>query len=192
MDEVKPKISIGIPAFDAEKTIEKIIESILNQTIQDFEVIISDNASKDKTLEICKKYAKNDTRIKIFSQEKNMGPYWNYDFVLQKAQGEYFVWFATDDEHGKTFLEKNLKELEENQNSVASISNVEYFGKNLDKIIENGYFQNLKNKFKYKFDKKTKFNQVFPSNGKFEKRATLYLRMDRSTALYSLFRSVSK
>ena len=189
MDKVKPKISIGIPAFNAEKTIEKIIKSILNQTIQNFEVIISDNASKDKTLEICKKYAKNDTRIKIFSQEKNMGPYWNYDFVLQKAQGEYFVWFATDDEHRKTFLEKNLKELEENQNSVASISNVEYFGKNLDKIIENGYFQNLKNKFKYKFDKKTKFNQVFPSNGKFEKRATLYLRMDRSTAFYSLFRT---
>jgi glycosyltransferase involved in cell wall biosynthesis len=67
MDKVKPKISIGIPAFNAEKTIEKIIKSILNQTIQDFEVIISDNASKDKTLEICKKYAKNDTRIKIFS-----------------------------------------------------------------------------------------------------------------------------
>ena len=189
MDKVKPKISIGIPAFNAEKTIEKIIKSILNQTIKDFEVIISDNASEDKTLEICRKYGENDRRFRIFNQGKNMGPYWNYDFVLEKAQAEYFVWFATDDEHGKTFLEKNLEELEKNKNSVASISNVEYFGKNLDRIIENSYFQNLKNKFKYKFDKKTKFNQVFSSNGTFEKRATLYLRMDRSTAFYSLFRT---
>jgi glycosyltransferase involved in cell wall biosynthesis len=189
MNNIKPKISIGLPVFNAEKLLEKRIKSILNQTCKDFELIISDNASTDKTYEICKKIEKTDYRIKLFKQEKNMGPYWNFNFVLQKAEGEFFVWFAADDEHEGTFLEKNLMELEVNQNVVASISNVEYFGKNLEKIIKKGLFQNIKNIFKYRFDKKTKFIQVFPSNGIFEKRATTYLRMDRSTALYSLFRS---
>ena len=78
MNELKPKISIGIPAFNAEETIEKIIKSILNQSIQDFEVIISDNASKDKTLQICRKYEKKDLRFKIFNQEMFIKKYSNY------------------------------------------------------------------------------------------------------------------
>lgn len=189
MNGIKPKISIGLPAYNAEKLMEKTISSILNQTWKDFELIISDNASTDKTSEICKKFEKMDSRIKFFKQEKNMGPYWNFNFVLKKSQGEYFVWFATDDEHENTFLEKNLKILEENKNIVASISNVEYFGSNIDTIVKKNFFQNVKDKFKYRFDKKTKFIQVFPTNGTFERRASLYLRMDRSTAFYSLFRT---
>ena len=189
MNDIKPKISIGLPAYNAEKFMDKTISSILNQTWRDFELIISDNASTDKTSEICKKFERMDSRIKFFKQEKNMGPYWNFNFVLEKAQGEYFVWFATDDEHENTFLEKNLKILEENKNVVASISNVEYFGDNIDTIDMKNFFQNIKDKLKYRFDKKTKFIQVFPTNGTFERRATLYLRMDRSTAFYSLFRS---
>ena len=189
MNGIKPKITIGLPAYNAEKFMDKTISSILNQTWRDFELIISDNASTDKTSEICKKFERIDSRINFFKQEKNMGPYWNFNFVLEKAQGEYFVWFATDDEHENTFLEKNLKILEENKNVVASISNVEYFGDNIDKIFKKNFFQNIKDKFKYRFDKKTRFTQVFPTNGTFERRATLYLRMDRSTAFYSLFRS---
>jgi|SaaInlStandDraft_2_1057019.scaffolds.fasta_scaffold03099_10 glycosyltransferase involved in cell wall biosynthesis len=188
MNELKPKISIGIPAFNAEETIEKIIKSILNQSIQDFEVIISDNASKDKTLQICRKYEKKDLRFKIFNQEKNMGPYWNFNFVLNKAQGEYFVWFAVDDEHEKTFLEKNLIELEKNKKLIGSISDVKYFGGSYIENSSEGYFQKFKNKFKYRFDKRSKFIQTFPAFGTYEKKSTLYLRMDRSTSLYSVFR----
>jgi len=65
MDKAKPKISIGIPAFNVEKSIEKIIESILNQIFQNFGVIILDNASRDKTVEICKKSWKKDILQKL-------------------------------------------------------------------------------------------------------------------------------
>jgi len=188
MSENKPKISIGLPVFNEEELLENRIKSILDQNYKNFEIIISDNASTDQTAEICKKYEKIDPRIKFFRQGKNMGPYWNFNFVLENAQGMYFIWFAVDDNHEKTFLEKNLEILEKNKNVVASISDVKYFGSNLNEINEHGIFQKFKNKFKYRFDKRTKFIQTFPADGTFRKKATLYLRMDRSTSLYALYR----
>ena len=184
----KPKISIGIPVYNGEELIEKTLNSILKQTYQDFEVIISDNASTDSTQDICKNYVKIDKRIKYHRQPKNMGPYWNFNYVLEQALGEYFTWFAIDDLHTETFLEKNLRILEENSNVVASISNVKYFGLNSENIERDDLFQKFKNIFKYRFDKQTKFKQVFPAYGPYEKKATLYLRMDRSTSLYAVFR----
>ena len=186
MNENKPKISIGLPVFNEEKLLEERIKSILKQSYENFEIIISDNASIDKTIEICQKYEKIDSRIRFFSQEKNRGPYWNFNFVLEKAQGEYFVWFAVDDKHESTFLEKNLEIMEKNNNVVASISDVKYFGMELNN--DESFFQKFKNKFKYRFNKKTKFVQTFPAFGSYENKATLYLRMDRSTSLYSLYR----
>ena len=112
-----------------------------------------------------------------------MGPIWNFNFVLEKLCGEYFVLFAVDDKHEKTFLEKN-KEV------TTSISNVECFGMNLKKINKEGFFQKIKNKVKYRFDKKTKFIQVFPSYGTLEKRATTYLHMDRSNGTYLTFSDI--
>ncbi len=186
MNENKPKISIGLPVFNEEELLEDRIKSILEQSYGNFEIIISDNASTDKTVEICKKYDKIDSRIRFFEQEKNRGPYWNFNFVLEKARGEYFVWFAVDDEHESTFLEKNLEILEKNNNVVASISDVKYFGMELND--DESVFQKFKNKFKYRFDKKTKFIQTFPASGSYENKTTLYLRMDRSTSLYALYR----
>ncbi len=186
MNENKPKISIGLPIFNEEKLLEECIKSILGQSYENFEIIVSDNASTDKTVEICKKYEKIDSRIEFFSQEKNRGPYWNFNFVLEKAQGKYFVWFAADDKHENTFLEKNLEILEKNNDVVASISDVKYFGMELNN--NESFFQKFKNKFKYRFDKKTKFIQTFPTSGSYENKATLYLRMDRSTSLYAVYR----
>jgi len=71
------------------------------------------------------------------------------------------VWFAVDDKHEKTFLEKNLKEIEKNKDVVKSISNVEYFGMNLKKINKEGFFQKIKNKVKYRFDKKLNLFKFF-------------------------------
>ena len=60
-----PKISIGMPVFNGEKFLHKSLDSLLNQTHQDFELIISDNASTDSTADICKKYLKKDDRGEV-------------------------------------------------------------------------------------------------------------------------------
>lgn len=68
----RPRVSIGMPVFNAEKYIIAAIDSILAQTFSDFELIISDNASTDRTHEICKEYSAKDQRIHYYRNKKNL------------------------------------------------------------------------------------------------------------------------
>jgi len=136
----KGKITIGIPVFNNEKIIKKRIDDITAQSYQNFTIIISDNNSTDKTREICEKISQNDDRIVFFHHEQNMGPYWNFNFVLDKAETEYFVWVAGDDIWSKKFLEKNIKFLEENDDYVGSIGETSLFNRNYNR----NYNENIK------------------------------------------------
>lgn len=119
-----PKVSIGMPVYNGERFIRKALDSLLAQTFTDFELIISDNASIDGTEGICRKYEKIDRRIRYIRQPKNMGAMWNFNFVLQEAQGEYFMWAATDDFWQPQFIEANYRILSLNREIVSSISKV--------------------------------------------------------------------
>ena len=83
----KPLVSIGVPVFNEEKNIEKCLKNILSQTYKNIEIIISDNNSHDKTLDICKKYKKKFNKIKIFKNIKNYGQGYNFYNVLKKSKG---------------------------------------------------------------------------------------------------------
>jgi glycosyltransferase involved in cell wall biosynthesis len=128
MNEVTPKISIGLPIFNGEKFVHKQLERILDQTFTNFELIISDNASTDLTNKICKEFESKDNRVRYYKQNETTNSLSNYNFVLEKAEGEYFLWVAVDDILLPDFLEKNLEILIKNQNIVCSASQVEYFG----------------------------------------------------------------
>ena len=91
----KPKLSIGMPIYNAEKFLRNRLDSLLSQTFSDFELIISDNASTDSTQHICKEYLSRDNRIQYIRQEKNIGLSSNFYFVLHKANSEYFFWAST-------------------------------------------------------------------------------------------------
>lgn len=121
-EEIKPKVIIGIPVFNGARTIQRTINSILAQTFQDFELIISDNASSDETENICRKFANKDVRINYIRQIKNMGPYGNFNFLLDKARGKYFMLSGADDWRSPEFLELNVSALDLNQKFVASTS----------------------------------------------------------------------
>jgi glycosyltransferase involved in cell wall biosynthesis len=125
---VKPLVSIGLPVYNAELFMRKKIESLLEQTFSDFELIISDNGSTDSTSLICEEYAKKDKRIKYIKQEKNMGATVNYNIVLNHAQCKYFMWTAADDEIDSTFIEKVISILENNDTVVGCTSRMEMFG----------------------------------------------------------------
>lgn len=92
-----PKVSIGMPVYNGEPFIHQALDSLLAQTFTDFELIISDNASTDGTERICKRYEKKDIRIRYVRQSQNRGISWNFNFVLQEARGDYFMWAAADD-----------------------------------------------------------------------------------------------
>ncbi len=107
-----PLVSIGFPAYNGENFIREAIESILNQTFTDFELIISDNASTDQTESICRAYQAQDNRVKYFRNDYNMGASANYTKVFQLATGQYFKWAAHDDVCQPEFLERCVEVLE--------------------------------------------------------------------------------
>jgi len=86
----KSKVSIGIPVYNGEKFIRKRIDSILNQTFKDFELIISDNASADATSEICQEYVKKDKRIKYIRQKKQHRGFQKLQFYFTKSNRRIF------------------------------------------------------------------------------------------------------
>jgi glycosyltransferase involved in cell wall biosynthesis len=101
-----------MPVFNGEKYLEETLDWILAQTYSDFELIISDNASTDRTQEICQAYAAKEPRIRYYRNEKNFGATQNYNFVLEVSSGEYFKWAAHDDLCAPEFLERCVEILD--------------------------------------------------------------------------------
>lgn len=92
-----PKVSIGMPIYNGERFLPQTLDSLLSQTFDDFELIISDNASSDGTQEICQQYAAQDSRVRYLRQSTNLGASKNFNYVFECASGEYFKWAAHDD-----------------------------------------------------------------------------------------------
>ena len=127
-----PAVSIGMPVYNGEKSVSEAIDTLLAQTFTDFELIISDNASTDATESICREYAARDLRISYNRQRENRGAPANFQYVLEKARGKYFMWASADDLRSPDFVEKNYRFLEENPGFIASTSPVKYRGGGYD------------------------------------------------------------
>jgi len=95
----QPLVSIVTPVYNSEKYFEECIESVLNQTYQNWEYIIADDKSTDRTLEIAKHYADTDNRIKLFQNPENLGHYknGNYVFTLMSGESRYCKVIHADD-----------------------------------------------------------------------------------------------
>ncbi|MGA7932204.1 MAG: glycosyltransferase family 2 protein [Kovacikia sp.] len=113
-----PRVSIGLAVYNGENYIRDAIDSILAQTFQDFELIISDNASTDKTQEICQSYAAQDQRIRYYRNPYNLGGQVNQNCTMELAQGEYFKLAAHDDLIAPRFLEKCVEILDDHPEVV--------------------------------------------------------------------------
>ncbi|MEI7451808.1 MAG: glycosyltransferase family 2 protein [Candidatus Falkowbacteria bacterium] len=109
-----PKVSVLMPAYNAEKYIGEAIESILNQAFNDFEFIIIDDCSTDKTWEIIQEYAQKDSRIKAFHNEKNLGIAGNRNKLKKIAQGEYVIWQDADDVSVNTRIKRQVAYMDNN------------------------------------------------------------------------------
>ena len=107
-----PIVSIGLPVHNGAQHVAEAIEAILGQTLADFELIVSDNASTDATPAICARYAAADSRIRYHRHERNLGAAHNFNFVFRRATGKYFKWAAHDDLVHPTYLERCVAALE--------------------------------------------------------------------------------
>jgi glycosyltransferase involved in cell wall biosynthesis len=118
MGNNEPRVTIGLPVYNGIRFLDQAIESILGQTFQEFELIVSDNASTDGTSELCHSYAQKDSRIRYYRQDENVGAAKNYNHLVELARGEYFKWAAHDDICAPPYLEKCVEVLDENSTVV--------------------------------------------------------------------------
>lgn len=128
-----PLVSVGLFVYNGERFIEESLRSILNQTFTDFELIISDNASTDRTREIAETYAQRDARIRYYRAEKNMGAGWNARRVYELATGKYFKQAAVDDLIEPDFLRRCVEILESDPGCVVAYTSTK-------EVDENGNF----------------------------------------------------
>lgn len=104
-------VSVIMPAYNAEITCEKSIKSVLNQTYKNFELLVVNDGSKDKTEEKCKKIAEEFQNVKVITQ-RNQGVSAARNTGLMNAEGKYIAFIDSDDEYKETFLEKMVKAAE--------------------------------------------------------------------------------
>lgn len=132
------KVFIGMPAYNGERFIGEAIESLLNQSFSNFTLFISDDASTDGTRAICENYAKKDQRIICYRQEKNIGMFPNFKFVLDRANGDFFMWAAQDDLWEKDFIKACVENIETKKADAAItvMANIDSYGRNLRELTE--------------------------------------------------------
>ena len=151
------KISIIIPVYNVEKYISQCLDSAINQSLKDIEIIIVDDCGSDKSMDIAKEYAKNDSRIKIIKNSQNMGLFLTRCEGVKSATGEYILNLDSDD-----FLDLRACEIAYNATKdgyydVVKFSAYNYENGNttiFDKILENDSFESLEEYANYMYRQK--------------------------------------
>jgi glycosyltransferase involved in cell wall biosynthesis len=128
-------ISVVMSAYNAEKYISEAIESILNQSYEDFEFIIINDCSNDNTLEIIKRYSSQDPRIKLINNKENLGLTSSLNKAIKSSKGKYIARMDADDISEKTRFEKQIEFLEKNIDEEGNILNDRTVPLNHDEII---------------------------------------------------------
>lgn len=104
----KPKVSVLIPVYNREKFILCALKSAINQTYENIEIIVVDNKSTDRTFELIKEFERNNQNVKVYQNEKNLGPVLNWKKCIEYATGEFVKIIWSDDYIDATFIEKTL------------------------------------------------------------------------------------
>jgi len=142
---LSPLISIITPVYNHEKFIRDTIESVINQTYQNWEMLVVDDCSVDRSWEIIQEYAKKDNRIKAFRNETNKGLVLNWEFLINKSSGDYIAFLEGDDVFNKKNLEEKIKIFEKYQGVGMVYCNLNMINEE-GKIIINNFYKKLKTK----------------------------------------------
>jgi glycosyltransferase involved in cell wall biosynthesis len=121
-----PLVSVGVPVYNGEAFLEDAIRSTLTQTLGDLELILCDNASSDRTAEICRDYAARDPRVRYFRNARNLGAAANYNLAFSHARGRYFKWLAHDDRMLPSYLARTHRILQERADAVLCNTVISY------------------------------------------------------------------
>jgi len=108
----RSRVSIGVPVYNGERYLGAALDSLLTQTYEDFELVICDNASTDRSGEIAQSYAAKDKRVRYARNQKNLGAARNYRRTFELSSGAYFRWAPADDLSGPELLARCVEILD--------------------------------------------------------------------------------
>jgi glycosyltransferase involved in cell wall biosynthesis len=137
-----PTVTVIIPSYNHEKYVEECIRSVLNQTYQDFEILITDDASTDRTVEIIESLT--DPRIKLFKHSRNKGVCVAANNCILNSSGKYIAWLSSDDAWYPAKLEVQVKYLDEHPEIAVVFGKVDWINE-AGNIIENFIYKDIFN-----------------------------------------------
>jgi glycosyltransferase involved in cell wall biosynthesis len=123
-----PKVSIGLPVYNDDRFLIQTLDCLLSQSYRDFELIICDNASTDKTAEICRSYASRDSRIRYHRNATNLGVSRNFNLSFHLSRGEYFKWAAANDLCAIDMIERCVEVLDQRPDAVLCFAETRIIG----------------------------------------------------------------
>ena len=123
--ESTPLVTVGIPTYNRPEGLERTLACITSQTYTNLEIIISDNCSSEPgVLPVIKKYSSNDKRVSYYIQEKNLSLVPNFQFLLDKATGNYFMWAADDDQWDVNFIDVCVRAMMADSDVAVCMTNI--------------------------------------------------------------------
>lgn len=182
---MEPLVSIVIPTYNSEKFISDTINSVLQQKYNNWEVIIVDDFSKDKTMEFIKNLTKGNKKIILISLKENVGAGIARNIAIKKAKGKYIAFLDSDDVWDKRKLEKQIKFMEEN--------NYDFTFTDFHRINENGKtIKKLKVPKRTTYKKNLYYNTIQTSTVIYnqEKLGKIYMPEIRKRQDYGLFQKI--
>lgn len=194
----KPLISVVVPIYNVEKYLERCVDSIINQTYKNIEILLINDGSKDSSYEICKNAQNKDKRITTFSKE-NGGLSDARNYGLERAVGEYICFIDSDDYINPKMIEKLYEQIEEKNSDIAIVhynivNDGEVNNQEITDLKENTYEYNSESAIRQLFNedsfrdfawnklyKKTLFENIrYPFGKLMEDLGTTYLLFDNS------------
>lgn len=132
------KVSIIMPLYNSERYLEETLESVLNQTYKNWELIIVNDCSTDSSVEIVEKYIETEKKIKLFNLEKNSGPAVARNKAIEKASGKYIAFLDSDDLWYSDKLEKQLKFMVDNDYNFTATNyeQIDEFSNKTGKVLK--------------------------------------------------------
>ena len=128
------RVTVGMPVHNGERFIAEHLRAFLDQTFEDFELVVGDNDSTDRTREICLDFAALDPRIRYVRRDRNLGAAANVNLLAKEAKSEYFKLAAHDDLHAPRHLEACIQALDADSSIVLSHTGVRFIDENGDPL----------------------------------------------------------
>jgi glycosyltransferase involved in cell wall biosynthesis len=111
-------VSIGLPVYNGERFLAATLQMLSEQDYPAFEIVVSDNASTDRTEQICREHARRDPRVRYHRADQNQGACWNFNRVFELSRGDYFMWAAHDDLWAPECVRRCVERLETEPEAV--------------------------------------------------------------------------